>query len=339
VPANVALRCGSASTGGTPPVLCSAQAAGPVRVALLVSLRSSVAIAAAEEALTAGLGREPWIQLLDRNHAAGLLSETDLAPFADPAGATGLAETGSGIQAADALVICTESAAAQGNQIDITLAYVGQKRRRSLDSLPIDAPQWETLSPTLVAALKEQFQDWDQRGSGDSPAGKGDSPLTVAVLAVDPLIAECDESLPGGLLEALLGMVLTETGAWNVVDRERLNTLLEEQGLSSSMSNAAALTLGRLLSADALLTGNYRLREGRMKLTVRLIDAATGQQLVSADATGGKDDLEALVRQTTSSLQAVRPARSATAEASGAQRALEAVAETPRKGTLEAAQA
>jgi HEAT repeat protein/tetratricopeptide (TPR) repeat protein len=140
------------------------------------------------------------------------------------------------------------------------------------------------------------------------------------------VLAESDEALPSGILQALLTVALTEVAAWEIVDRERLRALIAEQGLAGASGGESALALGRLAKADALLAGTYRLRRGEVRLALRLLAVADGSHLAMVEVTGTKDDPEALARQAAEALAATPEGRTVAATGGAAQRALEAKA-------------
>lgn len=109
-------------------------------------------------------------------------------------------------------------------------------------------------------------------------------PKTIAVLTFQPM----GRSAPS------LGVLLTEEmtaqlfgqGFWKLVERQRLDQLLKEQGFGqSALANAeTALNLGKLAGAEAILVGSYTEFGDSLRLHLRLISVESGTVLAAGVA-------------------------------------------------------
>jgi len=71
---------------------------------------------------------------------------------------------------------------------------------------------------------------------------------------------------------------LVQSGQYIVVERAKLDTILKEQKLATSglLEESAASKIGKLVSADIILTGSFAKRGDKWNVNLRLIDVATG---------------------------------------------------------------
>lgn len=74
-----------------------------------------------------------------------------------------------------------------------------------------------------------------------------------------------------------LRTALVQQGHFSVVERERVDLVLQEQGFSQSGSTQEAIKLGALLKVDYILTGSFAQSSGRFYATVDLVNTQTGQ--------------------------------------------------------------
>jgi tetratricopeptide (TPR) repeat protein len=338
LPLHVSVRCGTGSRGGPAPLLAKAELSGPVRLAVDARFSNGIQAAAAREALAAALSQEPWLRLVERAEAGRLLDEGGLAALGNSPDAAAATASGAGVQAADVIVYCSEWERPAGKQIEIGCTDMRGQQRQTVGSWPALGVPWDQAAAALIARLKLQFPDWEQRAARLAvPAGVPPARMTLAVLGMEPVLAACDDTLPTGALQALLAAALAQADRWDVVDRERLAAVLEEQGLAAAVSGAESLALGRLVNADAMVTGTYTLRQGKISLTGRLLGVTSGQYLATVTVDGTSADLEALARQFATAVgAAVVPAPPAAGD-SVARRALEVGATVGGGNRLEAA--
>ncbi len=105
--------------------------------------------------------------------------------------------------------------------------------------------------------------------------------------------------LSKGLAQMLISD-LTAVGTVRVVERERLQAVLDEQKLGESWKKAGKLDsrtaarIGKLLGARYLVLGTYFDAMGAFRADARLVDVETGQIVKAVGASGKAEDFIAL---------------------------------------------
>lgn len=91
--------------------------------------------------------------------------------------------------------------------------------------------------------------------------------------------------LSAGLADMLI-TDLAETDL-SVVDRDDMNAVLEEQSLAlTGLTDEGAVEIGRLVSADALLTGSFAVVGEILRIDAKIVDVTTGAVIGTAVADG-----------------------------------------------------
>jgi curli biogenesis system outer membrane secretion channel CsgG len=131
-------------------------------------------------------------------------------------------------------------------------------------------------------------------------AGEADTRPTIAVLYFtnSALVRHEDyEPLSKGITDMLITEFSTSS-AIRVVERDRLQKLLEEQDLSASkrVDEATAVRLGKILGAHHLLIGGFVIDpKQRMRLDVRSVDVETSRVEYVETVSGKAEDVLELV--------------------------------------------
>ena len=136
------------------------------------------------------------------------------------------------------------------------------------------------------------------RGAPRAAASKTVKP-TIAVLYFDYGGKKTDlEPLREGLAQMLISD-LAELGEIRVVERARLNALLEEQklGASGKVDAATAARIGKLLGARELVLGSYFDLAGALRIDARVVEVETGKIVRSVGVNGPAGDFWALERE------------------------------------------
>ncbi|PID40241.1 MAG: hypothetical protein CR984_04230 [Proteobacteria bacterium] len=117
-------------------------------------------------------------------------------------------------------------------------------------------------------------------GCATPPEHVPDAPQTLAVWKIE------DAGIPGASLadtsELLTARVLETAGTidnYELVERERLLTVLEELNLGSSQlaNPATGLRIGRLVGARLMLFGSYQVVATQMRIDLRLVEVETSR--------------------------------------------------------------
>ena len=127
--------------------------------------------------------------------------------------------------------------------------------------------------------------------AGAVSAAGDDPPLVLSIL--DFADNSGDENW-SWLSAGLADMLVTDLSATDLVmvDRSDLDEILEEQKLAlSGITDEGRLEIGRLLNADALLTGSYTISGGVMRIDFRVTDTTTGGIREAGSVSGASEAL------------------------------------------------
>jgi TolB-like protein len=130
---------------------------------------------------------------------------------------------------------------------------------------------------------------------------------TVAVLLFDTGGKQADlEPLREGLAQMLI-TDLAERPEIRVVERTRLEAIMDEQRLARSgkVDGASAARLGKLLGARALVLGSFFELAGTLRVDARVVEVETGRVVRSVGVNGPATDFWALERDLASKLDDV----------------------------------
>ena len=96
------------------------------------------------------------------------------------------------------------------------------------------------------------------------------------------------------MIREILTTDLSKSGQLKIVERSKINDILEEQKISLAElinSTSQQVKVGNLLSAEYLLTGSYHYMDDEVRLNARLVDVESGQIVESWYKGGIKEDL------------------------------------------------
>lgn len=110
-------------------------------------------------------------------------------------------------------------------------------------------------------------------------------------------------ALEKGLCAMMIADLAT-TGEYQVVERERLQAVLEELELSygPAFDRDTAARVGKLLGAQQLVLGSYFELMQTFRLDARIVDVETGVTLAATGVEGAPDDFGRLLRELSASL-------------------------------------
>jgi TolB-like protein len=100
-------------------------------------------------------------------------------------------------------------------------------------------------------------------------------------------------------IAAMLTTDLEETAMFNIVDRERLNDVLQELKLQQSglVDQKTAVTIGRLIASKYMLTGTFMVIRGKLKISAQVFSVENGVQLGATSVTGKTDNFFLLEKE------------------------------------------
>jgi len=126
--------------------------------------------------------------------------------------------------------------------------------------------------------------------------------MRVAVLDLKP------EAVPTVISNAITSIVRTEmvnTGYFTVVERDRMDAILREQGFQSTgcTDSSCAVQVGRLLSAEKILIGEVSKVAGTIIMVVRIVDVEKGiAEFAANEKTRSIDDIDLAGKRLTEKL-------------------------------------
>lgn len=117
------------------------------------------------------------------------------------------------------------------------------------------------------------------------------APKTVAVLYFDNATGNADYDPMGRGMAAMLITDLSGVPEIRLVERDRMQAVLDEQRLQSSnfFDPATAVKTGKLLGAEYLLTGSMTASRPDMRIDTRVIRVETGEIVRSAKVQGKEE--------------------------------------------------
>ena len=94
----------------------------------------------------------------------------------------------------------------------------------------------------------------------------------------------------GELLAAKIIETLKDSGAYEVIERERLILVLEEQNLGTTaiVDESTRLKIGQIVGARCMVFGSYFVVADTMRLDLRLVEVETGNILKAAQKSAKK---------------------------------------------------
>ena len=122
---------------------------------------------------------------------------------------------------------------------------------------------------------------------------------TLAVLNFDNNTGRADYDPMGRGLAAMLITDLSVSPELKIVERERMQDVLQEQDMSRSrmFDSTTAVKAGRLLGAEFIATGSLAAASPELRIDMRVIRIETGQIVKTARAAGPEDKLFELEQQ------------------------------------------
>lgn len=129
--------------------------------------------------------------------------------------------------------------------------------------------------------------------------------ITLVFSQEKPRIAVADFEVDKGLsvssktISESLTSEFTAMGKFTVLEREKLDTILKEAGLSASglVDENTKVEAGKLKGVEIIVTGSLREESEKLVLNIRFIDTQTGAILLSAQFLGAKDKIKNILKQ------------------------------------------
>jgi len=117
----------------------------------------------------------------------------------------------------------------------------------------------------------------------------------IAILEFQGLNEQAKKDNMGKMVTEIMTTSLVNSRAFNIIEREKLSKVLKEFQLSQTglIDAASAKEIGKILGADAIVTGSVMMLRERLRMDARIIDVGTGA-IVAAENTLGNVDIQSL---------------------------------------------
>ena len=144
------------------------------------------------------------------------------------------------------------------------------------------------MTAFLLLQLLALLGPWNDAPVRPSPVLRA---KTLAVLNFDNNTGKADYDPMGRGIAAMMITDLATSPELKLVERERMQDIVDEQKLSRSpmFDSTTAARVGRLLGAEFIVTGSIAASTPEMRIDMRVIKVETGQIVKTARATGSED--------------------------------------------------
>jgi TolB-like protein len=117
----------------------------------------------------------------------------------------------------------------------------------------------------------------------------------IAILEFQGLNEEAKKDNMGKMVTEIITTSLVNSRAFSIIEREKLSKVLKEFQLSMTgvVDAASAKEIGKILGADAIITGSVMMLRNKLRLDARIIDVGSGA-ILAAESTLGNVDIQSL---------------------------------------------
>lgn len=159
---------------------------------------------------------------------------------------------------------------------------------------------WTSIAapPQQVVGARQRLAVVNFTPSDEPPhAPEGEDATTLIVLAPAP--AEGSDAWLSKAIADLLIQYLCEVRSLEILERERMQTFIEEVELGESalFEQERALRVGRVAKVDHVVFGNYRRRGERITITLFLLELESQRVLETEQISGSVERLRSLVKE------------------------------------------
>jgi hypothetical protein len=282
-PCNQRVKVRMTPAGGGPPVAVLPHPSRSLRISILSAPSADPRINSAVAHALRFFGRTPGIQLVERTEAPSLFDERQLVAL--HAGADAAANQAKGASVpADLILRTTSHRVVDSLHLDVWMDDFKNSRRERLISLPLENFDPEKASAALLESIAQRFPIPKEGDVGASTEPTG-IPVTTAILGFVPLDAGKDSAVSPESMVNLITAPLSGEKLVRLVEREKIQKVIQELGLKGFTDEKSSLRAGHLLKADAIVSGYYGVTDGKIAITARSIDVETGA-LLSVNASG-----------------------------------------------------
>lgn len=266
------------------PVMAVVEAPRPLRVGFLIDPETGPDTLRLAAPMIRALEQVEWLTMVERDQAAALMDERELAAWARRRDAGEPGEQAP-TDPADILLHIRERSVGMRPSLDVWVNDFQNARRLRVLTAAVDEMDAAAAAQALTANLARLFPRRAACQLERSPEDTWNV-RTLALASLVPLTPDTARAMPPAGLQDLLSAFWSQEHELALIDREHMRSLWAEWDLSAAIEPQTALALGNLVSADAVFTGFYSVEQGRINLSGRLADTASGAVIrwISAEA-------------------------------------------------------
>jgi TolB-like protein len=281
-------------------VVATAEPAKPLRLALVTPRNRGAddRAAVAMQMLRNRLPSLPWVMLTERDTPQDVAEEKVVSSMGQDEQGVAASE----LAPAEAGLL-VEVPPFLGDELQVWLEDYLNGRHRLLARAPLSQPG--DLAARVLEGLAQAFPERVKARVADDTAPSQRPRL--AVLAFRPGSSASAVELSRGAFREMLAAELAGSSRFVLVDREWTDALFAEQERLALQGEEGTNELGRVLGAEYLLTGTYRLHHGELVVEACLVEVAHGTRSNLVVCRGTLDELGALARRLEKGLQLPRP--------------------------------
>jgi tetratricopeptide (TPR) repeat protein len=246
--------------------------------------------------LTTDLAAYPQVRLVARERIERLIGETSLGESGLVSAET--AQKAGRALSADFLVRGTFAGFESGIRVEIEVFDVaaGQVVGRNEASGP--AIEVLAIQAKLLQAVTKALGLEAAKAQAPAQGGKAGKPITLAVLYFQNLSTDAHlDPMEIGFADLLI-IYLQDRQGVAVVEREKLNKVLDELGLQKSAlaQSGSAPRIGEMLGAQVILLGSFLSVGDTLRFDAHLVAADTGALMRAVSTQGPVKDADSLLR-------------------------------------------
>lgn len=163
-----------------------------------------------------------------------------------------------------------------------TFTLLGQKNNWYYIALNSGENGW--IYASLVRKLTKNEPTVKKESSASSPPPAPTKSISIAVIRFKTLNKEAQDISLGELVSEIFTSSLVNSRNFKIIEREQLNKLIQEMemGQTGFIEATDAVEIGKMLHADAIITGSVALLAGQIQVNARIIEIESAY-VISAD--------------------------------------------------------
>lgn len=179
------------------------------------------------------------------------------------------------------------------NEVSLALT-VKDAAGRSIQSTVVKAVGAGSKESSIVNAISKMQIGPDASALSKAACGDGSPAKPLATLAILPFSAPRNwysDEAKAGLLADMVGGAIHRMEAYQLVERTRLNEIMQEQSASQTGMIADPVEMGQLLGAQFIMMGTLLGDWNNIKVEGKIIDTKTGVVVKTFSAAGSLESI------------------------------------------------